>query len=163
GAHGDGLARRALLRALHARALGPLHDRLLLRGCVELRPSPVRGQVPAGAGLDDRGHRGNAAQLAPVQREDARRRGRVAAAVPLRVRHALRAALRRRRAEPGRDRLRDAGVQVSADWIADSRTRRLATAGILALLLGGAAVQLGEHAYRTMPHPHALEELSYFP
>jgi hypothetical protein len=47
--------------------------------------------------------------------------------------------------------------------VTDPRTRRLALACALGLLLGGLAVRLGEHAYRVLPHPHALEELSYFP
>ena len=52
---------------------------------------------------------------------------------------------------------------MSGRWVADAHTHALVVATMLALLLGGAAVQLGEHAYRTVPHPRALEELSYFP
>src|SRR5262249_26635154 len=162
-ADGHGVAGRAVFRALPPRASGPLPRGLLLRGQLELRPPPLRGQVPSGPGVDHRGRRRDPAQPAALQREDARGRWRVAPSLPLRLRHALRAALRRLRPESGRDRVRDARIQVSAHLRFDARTRNLLIATTLALLLGGAAVELGEHAYRTVPHPHGLEELSYYP
>ncbi len=41
--------------------------------------------------------------------------------------------------------------------------RRMLAAWLIALALGGAAFQLADVAYRTLPRPHPLAELSYYP
>jgi hypothetical protein len=41
--------------------------------------------------------------------------------------------------------------------------RRMILAWTLALVAGAAAVQLGNHAWNTLPRPRPLEELSYYP
>lgn len=45
----------------------------------------------------------------------------------------------------------------------DSRRRRFLAAWAGALVLGTAAFTLAAAAWRTLPHPHPLEELSYYP
>ena len=45
----------------------------------------------------------------------------------------------------------------------DPRRRRFLAAWALALALGAAGFALAEVAWRTLPHPNALEELSYYP
>ena len=47
-------------------------------------------------------------------------------------------------------------------WSTPCRARFL-TAWALALLFGAAAFGIGNAAYRTLPHPQPLEELSYYP
>jgi hypothetical protein len=41
--------------------------------------------------------------------------------------------------------------------------RRMVAAWAVALAFGGAAFVLGDAAWRALPHPHPLEELSYYP
>jgi hypothetical protein len=52
---------------------------------------------------------------------------------------------------------------MSALWVQGGVRARMAAAWAVAVVLGAGACMLGNHAWRTLPRPHPLEELSYYP
>src|SRR5262245_48868873 len=129
---------------------------------MELGPARVRAPVPgrsrdAAAGGGQRGP-----QPAGVQHAHAGgpRRGRALLSPGARDR--LRAALLRLRAGAGRGRVRVPGLQMTRAGLPPWLARSLAC-WAAAVAFGVGACALAATLARTLPHPHPLEELSYYP
>ena len=128
--------------------------------CYDLRRSRAVPDAAQGHG----GHgRERGAEPAALQHAWPGVRGLDDHPAPPGARDRVRRALLRLRAGPRRGGLRVPGLQVIAFAATRGIRGRMAIAWALALALGAAALLAAGVAWRTLPHPRPLEELSYYP